>query len=169
MPDGCLYALLAGLAVEAMVFVCFGLLALIASAGEGGSTGTRLAIAFVAFVIGGAQLLAVGLIFHRKMRLRPSAVELEVIALAQSTRAPMTVAEVASQVGFGPDEAKATLEAMVSKRLCRQTGPDSYEVVGVGGHKIQRKCPYCGASLPVREQTLVCPQCGADLELKRDL
>lgn len=168
MPRGCLYALLGAIGLEAVGFTCLGLLALVASAGASGNPGTRLAIAGLSLVLGLGQLGAVALAFQRLMRTRPSAIEAQVIALAEASRAPVTVAEVAAAVSIGPDEAQAVLGGMVAKRFCRQVGPDRYEVRGIGGQRIQRSCPYCGASLPVRDSLEVCPQCGAALRLTRE-
>lgn len=168
MPNGCLYALLGAIAAEAIAFTCLGLLALVASAGQSGSPGTRLAISGVSFLLGLGQLAAVGLVAARKMRTRPSAIEAQVIALAEASRAPVTVAEVAAAVEIPPDDAKAVLDGMVAKRFCEQVGPDRFVVRGIGGQRIQRTCPYCGASLPVRESREVCPQCGGSLRLTRD-
>jgi hypothetical protein len=168
MPNGCLYALLGAVGLEATALVCLGLLSLIASGAKGAPAESRLGLAAVCLALGGIQLAAVVWGFWRKMQTRPSAIETRVIALAEATRAPVTVADVSAAVAVPPDDAKAVLDGMVAKRLCEQVGPDRYAVRGIGGQKLQRSCPYCGASLPVRETREVCPQCGAALRLERE-
>jgi len=166
MPDGCVYAMLAAWALEACVFLCGGLLFAIAS-GARDAPGSRMSVAIVLLAVGGAQLIAITAILMRRLRLRPSAIEESIVALARDTGGHVKVADVAAFVGCPPDQARAALDKLVAKRLCERTDVDEYQVSGIEGRKIERKCPYCGASLPVREQVLVCPQCGGSIELKQ--
>lgn len=163
MPNGCFYAVMIGLGIEAVCLTCLGGLSLIASGA--GNTGSRLAVAAVGLGLGGAQLAFVILATRKKLATRPSAVEQTIIELAAETRAPVTVADVSQACAIPPDAAKSVLDGMVAKRLCEQVGADRFEVRGVGARRIQRKCPYCGASLSVRDPRPTCPQCGGSLEL----
>jgi hypothetical protein len=122
--------------------------------------------AVVLLAVGAAQLIAIMAILTRRLRLRPSAVEESIVGLARDTGGRVKVADVAAFVGCPPDQARTALDRMVAKRLCERLGPDEYQVSGIEGRKIERRCPYCGASLPIREQVLVCPHCGGSIDLK---
>jgi hypothetical protein len=167
MGDGCAYALLAVWAVEAVAWVCLGAIFTLAAPAAGGGA-NRLTVAGVLFILGAVQLVPAIALFRRRLRLRPSSMEERVVVLAQRSGGRVTTAGVAAEVECPPDEAARVLRWMTQKGLCEPVGQDEWEVRGIAAHKLQRKCPYCGASLPVRDQALVCPQCGANLELTRD-
>jgi hypothetical protein len=153
--------------VEAIVWVCLGAIFTLAAPARSGA-GTSLAVAGVMFALGAIQLIPAIVLFRRRLRLRPSAMEERVVVLAQRLGGRVTTAGVAAEVECPPEEAARVLRWMAQKGLCEPVGQDEWEVKGIVPHKLQRKCPYCGASLPVRDQVLVCPQCGASLELTRE-
>lgn len=156
---------LVALTVESLFWIGLGLLFLLAAMAPGKAS--RMLLAAVFLSVGLVQLVPCVIALRRRLGLRPSAVEQQVISLARSEGGEVTVGSVVAAVGLTPDDAKAALDRMVMKRLCDQTGPDRYRVRGVAQTKVQRTCRYCGASLPVRERVLVCPQCGGSIELQR--
>ena len=99
--------------------------------------------------------------------LRPDRVEESIIDMARGTDGTVTEGEVATWVGFSPEEASQTLNRMAAKGLAERTGRTEWLIKAVTARKVQRSCPYCGASLPVRERVLVCPQCGGNVDLDR--
>jgi hypothetical protein len=165
--QGCVTALLIAWILEATAFVCGGALWGVASLAGGSKLGGRVAIALVLFAIAIVQLVPAVLILTRRLRLRPDRVEESIIDIARGTDGTVTEGEVATWVGFSPEEASQTLNRMAAKGLAERTGRTEWLIKAVTARKVQRSCPYCGASLPVRERVLVCPQCGGNVDLDR--
>jgi hypothetical protein len=167
MNPGCVYALLIAWIVEAVAFLCLGFTMAFAALGDPSKAGGRLAIAVVLGGFALAQIVPAAIILTRKLRLRPDRVEESILNMARGTDGTVTQSEVAEYVGFSPEEAADALNRMAAKNLAERTGQTEWLIKGVVARKIQRECPYCGASLPVRERVLVCPQCGGSVELDR--
>lgn len=165
--SGCAYALLIAWIAEAAVFLCGGVLFGIASLAGGANAGGRATTAVVLLAIAVGQLVPAVLLLNRRLRLRPHRVEESIIDMARGTDGTVTEGEVATWVGFSPEEASQTLNRMAAKGLAERTGQTEWLIKGVIARKVQRSCPYCGASLPVRERVLVCPQCGGNVDLER--
>lgn len=147
-------------------FFIIGILFLIASV----SQPSRILVA-LAFLAIGTFLLVVGLRRLRRLsEVSPEALKTGAIELARRLDGDLTVAQFRAEYRISEQQATEVLEEMVAAGAAEREQREQrvvYVVTGLLPAMAQKRCPYCGAELPVRTALLKCPNCGGQLEITK--
>jgi len=148
------------------LFFIAGILFLIASV----SQASRILVALVFLAIG-TFLLVVGLRRLRRLaEISPDALKTGAIELARRLDGELTVAQFRAEYRISQEQASEVLEEMVAEGAAKREQREErvvYVVTGLLPAMVQKRCPYCGAELPVRTALRKCPNCGAPLEITK--
>ena len=148
------------------LFFIAGILFLIASV----SQASRILVALVFLAIG-TFLLVVGLRRLRRLaEISPDALKTGAIELARRLDGELTVAQFRAEYRISQEQAGEVLEEMVAEGAAKREQREErvvYVVTGLLPAMVQKRCPYCGAELPVRTPLRKCPNCGAPLEITK--
>ncbi|MBC7232507.1 MAG: hypothetical protein H5T68_04600 [Chloroflexi bacterium] len=159
------------LAIVAMIvsipLLVFGVIFLIAAA----TNPSRLFVAAVLLLFGGALLLVGALTLRRLAEISPEALATGVIDLARRLGGEVTVAQVQAEFRIPSALALSTLEKLRGRGECQReqrTDHDVYVFKSVMPAKAIKRCPYCGSEFAVKSALRECPNCGAMLEIVKE-
>jgi hypothetical protein len=102
---------------------------------------------------------------------QPAALAARITDLAAANRGEVTLAQIMASFDVTASIAQAGLEVLIQNGQCQRDRVGEQEVFtfpGLKEHKVERKCPYCGATFPVKQSLHKCPNCGGNLELVKD-
>jgi len=149
-------------------FFIVGILSLIASVSQASRIFVFVALVFLAI---GVFLLVVGLRRLRRLaEISPEALKTGAIELARRLNGELTVAQFRAEYRISEEQATAVLEEMVAEGAAEREQREQrvvYVVTGLLPAMVQKRCPYCGAELPVRTALRKCPNCGGQRELTK--
>ncbi len=99
---------------------------------------------------------------------QPAALATRITDLAASQQGEVTLAQIMSALNVTASVAQAGLDVLIQNGACRREmhgEQDIFILPGLKEHKVERKCPFCGAAFPVKQSLQKCPNCGGNLEL----
>ncbi len=99
---------------------------------------------------------------------QPAALATRITDLAAANQGEVTLAQIMSSFEVTASVAQAGLETLIERGTCQRDRVGEQEVFvfpGLQAHKVERKCPFCGATFPVKQSLQKCPNCGGDLAL----
>jgi hypothetical protein len=132
---------------------------------------SRILVALVFLVFGGALLLWAILTLRRQAELSPESLATGTVDLARRLGGDVTVAQVQAEFRIPNKLALSVLETLCSRGECeREQRTDHYVYVfkSVMPAKAIKACPYCGSRFAVRSAARECPNCGAALEITKE-
>lgn len=153
-----------GVFVLGVLFLGGGLIFLCAAA----QNTARLPIALALLVIGGGLAAWAGLRWRKAQRLLPDVLDGQLIDLATSHEAELTLTRVVGALDVPEDAARSALARLEANGLCHQErrgGKTIYVFPGLKDSKVVRRCVYCGNEYSVREPLHKCSNCGGQLEV----
>ena len=154
------------LVLSAIPFLTFGLLFLIAAAGQA----SRL-LPGVAMTVIGAALLIFGISKLRRLAdISPEALKTGAVELAQRLGGELTVSQLRAEYRIPRAAAAGVLEELAGDGSCRREQREErlvYVFTGLLPSLKEKFCPYCATKLPVRSALRKCPNCGASLEITK--
>jgi len=154
------------LVLLAIPFLTFGILFLIAAAGQTSRIlpGAALTVIGAALLIGGVGRL------RRLADISPEALRTGAVELAQQLGGEVTVSQLRAEYRIPRNTAAGVLEQLAGEGTCRREQRDDrlvYVFSGLLPSLKEKLCPYCGTKLPVRSALRKCPNCGASLEITK--
>jgi hypothetical protein len=99
---------------------------------------------------------------------QPAALATRITDLAANHQGDVTLAQIMSAFDVTASAAKAGLDVLVQHGECQRQMHSEQEIFVLPGfkeHKVERKCPFCGTTFPVKQSLQKCPNCGGNLEL----
>lgn len=154
------------LALASIPFFTFGIIFLIAAAGNASRAlvGLALLAIAVALLIGGLKQL------RRLAALNPEALKTGTVELARRMGGELTVSQLRAEYRISQELATEILDELVRGGSCTREHREDrvvYVFTGLLPSLTEKVCPYCGTQLPVRSALRKCPNCGAQLELTK--
>lgn len=146
-----------------VLLVALGLLFLVGSAGQA----SRYLVALVGLGLG-AVLAGLGLRLVRGARaLDPDTFQAEILALAQERSGELSEDDLRAALGTRWPEARPILDGLRAAGTCRfkdHEGSNFWVFPDLQARLSVRRCPYCGAEVPLESQASSCPGCGGALQ-----
>ena len=102
---------------------------------------------------------------------QPAALAARITDLAASHQGEVTLAQIVSAFDVAVPVAQAGLDVLIQNGECRHEmhgEQDIFILPGLKEHKVERRCPFCGAAFPVKQSLQKCPNCGGNLELVKN-
>jgi hypothetical protein len=128
----------------------------------------RMIMAIALSVVGGAGVIWSGLSYNKWFNRQPGALAPRITRLAEQNSGEISLAQVMSALKLPADVATAAMADLQQKGQCHMEPRGEktmYVFPGLTERKVERKCPYCGATFPVRDPLQKCPNCGGDLDV----
>lgn len=144
-----------------------GFLFLIAS---GGGSSSRLLVALGLLAVATAVLLFGRSRLRRLAEIDPDSLSTGAVELARRLGGELTVAQLRAEYRISEKQAIDTLEALAAEGAAVREQRQNRAVwvfTGLLPSKAERRCPYCGTQLPIRDAISKCPNCGANLEISK--
>ena len=124
-------------------------------------------------------LLAIGAIgagwsayaYRKWANRQPATLAAHITDLAAANQGEVTLAQIMSAFDVTASTAQAGIEVLIQHGECQREFRGDQEIFVLPGfkeHKVERKCPYCGATFPVKQSLQKCPNCGGNLELVKN-
>ena len=132
---------------------------------------SRILVAAVLLLLGGAFLAWGALTLRRLAEISPEALATGIVDLARTLGGEVTVAQVQAEFRIPNALALSALEKLRGKGECQReqrTDYDAYIFKGVMPAKAIKRCPYCGSMFAVKSAMRECPNCGAGLEIVKE-
>jgi len=148
----------------AIIFLLFGLLFLLGSAGNPAIIVAGIVMVGVAIAGGAFAVRRLGQVTNAS----PEAVDQRILNLATASGGEVTAAEVTGMLQIPVADAQSALERLVSQGLAvhKVRGDDLYySFPGIATVRKIKRCAYCGAEYPLREPGQKCSACGGMLEV----
>ncbi len=152
--------------VVATILIAVGLLFLCAAMRQP----SRFVLAFALLVIGGGLAFWSGQSLRRIREASPERLGDRIIALAGTSDAEVTQAQVVADLNVSDEAALAALSKLEADGRCyreRREDRTFYVFPELRPGKVVRRCPYCGREYSVKEALHTCPNCGGNLEITR--
>ena len=128
----------------------------------------RWPLAIVLLVIGGIGAGGSAYAFRKWSDRQPTVLAARITDLAAANQGEVTLAQIMSACDVTASAAQAGLDVLVQHGECQRElrgEQEIYVLPGFKEHKVERKCPFCGATFPVKQSLQKCPNCGGNLEL----
>jgi Zn finger protein HypA/HybF involved in hydrogenase expression len=128
-----------------------------------------LAVALIGIGLVGAGGSAFA--YRRWADTQPDALAARITDLAAAQQGEVTLAQIMSTFNVTASAAQAGLDVLANTGVCerdRHGEQDVFTFPGLKEHKVERRCPFCGAAFPVKQALQKCPNCGGNLELVKE-
>jgi hypothetical protein len=102
---------------------------------------------------------------------QPAVLAARITDLAASHQGEVALAQIMSAFNVTASAAQAGLDVLMDNSVCQRDRRHEQGVFifpGLKEHKVERKCPFCGAAFPVKQPLHKCPNCGGNLELVKN-
>ncbi len=146
-----------------MILILFGLLFLVGSGGQA----RRVVIGAVGLALGG---IATGFGLRRVRQAdaeSPQQLRSEIMALAGERLGEVSQDDIRAALGRRFPLARPVLDTLLSEGTCTRRVDDGalfYLFEDLQPRLVHKVCEYCGAELPVSEESGKCPSCGGTVK-----
>ncbi len=154
-------------AVASVPLLVLGVIFLVA----GVANPSRIQVAAVFLLCGGALLVWGALTLRRLAEISPESLGTGIVDLARRLQGEVTVSQVQAEFHISRDLALDVLQGLCAQGVCqREQRADlhAYVFKSVLPAKAKKRCPYCGSEFAVRAAFRECPNCGAALEIAKE-
>ncbi len=135
------------------------------------ATPARWPLAIVLLVLGAIGAGGSAYAYRKWSDRQPATLAARISDLAAANQGEVTLAQIMSACDVTASAAQAGLDVLVQHSECHREFRGEQEVFVLPGfkeHKVERKCPFCGANFPVKQSLQKCPNCGGNLELVKN-
>jgi hypothetical protein len=131
----------------------------------------RIGLAGLLIVIGGAGAAWAGTTWRRLSGIEPERLADRIVEMLRAQgKFETTAAEAVAELSAPAASVQVALELLGQRGEAVPEQRDDrrvYVVPNLKQAKVERRCPYCGATFPVKQAITQCPKCGGNIELKR--